>query len=256
MNQKVAADTTPLNVLLVEDSPTEAKLAEHMLSGRQGLWAVRTVGRLSDAFVELRTRPVDVVLLDLNLPDSKGLDTVAAVRGHSPEIAVVVLTAYDDEATSLEILRRGAQDYLLKKGWGSAQLSRVLRHAIERQRTALALRDSLERFPPAFRESPLGVVHLDNDLKLVEANDAFARALGRARDQLLAAPVATFLHPEEQDRELIALARLLRGEGSSHRSEPRWLAGDGSGVPARITAWRVRGRQPLALVVSDFSDSA
>jgi diguanylate cyclase (GGDEF)-like protein/PAS domain S-box-containing protein len=123
-----------IEVLVVEDNPTDARLLEVMLARltAQGFrW--RRVDRLSDALTLLNQRRYDVVLLDLALPDSCGLDTIRRVRSTAADVPIVVLTGLDDESTGLASLREGAQDYLLKDELRPNLLSRALRYAIERQ---------------------------------------------------------------------------------------------------------------------------
>src|ERR1700728_3073609 len=119
-----------LSVLLVEDSPTDVLLAEEALSTDR--FRVQNSQRLGDALKLLLTEPFDVVLLDLGLPDSQGLDTLRTVRSKSPLVAVVVLTGKDDEELAVQALKEGAQDYLVKGQVQSEVLRRTIRYAIER----------------------------------------------------------------------------------------------------------------------------
>ena len=245
------SEETGFRVLLVEDSPVEATLATRMLAGRDGLWTVQTADRLSAALSHLTQHGADVVLLDLNLPDSKGLDTVSAIQRHAPDVPLVVLTATDDDATCLAILRRGAQDYIVKRGWGSAQLSRTLRHAVERHRTARALRDQERRFPPAFQHGPLGLSLLDAALKLVEVNETCCRDLGYARAELLSLGLSDLTEPEHRDRDRRFLTEVLAGRVPAYRAETRWRARQGTPVAVRVSAWRTRESEPHLLVLSE-----
>ncbi len=123
-----------IEVLVVEDNPTDARLLEMMLAKvtTQGFrW--RRVDRLSDALTLLNQRHYDIVLLDLALPDSYGLETIRRVRSAVADVPIVVLTGLDDESTGLASLREGAQDYLLKDELRPNLLSRAMRYAIERQ---------------------------------------------------------------------------------------------------------------------------
>src|SRR4051794_5469290 len=105
-----------LMVLLVEDTPDHADLAELALDepDPQGSFGVIRTSRLAEALPRLDGGGVDVVLLDLILPDSEGLATFNAVRDHAPSVPIVVMSALDDEELALEAVREGAQDYLVK----------------------------------------------------------------------------------------------------------------------------------------------
>jgi DNA-binding NtrC family response regulator len=125
-----------IKVLLVEDNPAEARLLQEALleAGRQ-MVEVTHVDRLSEAFKQIRSRQLDALLLDLSLPDSKGLDTVARAQEEAPHLAIVVLTGNEDEEAALAAVRMGAQDYLFKGGDTQGQLLlRAIFYAIERKR--------------------------------------------------------------------------------------------------------------------------
>ncbi|MCR4437790.1 MAG: response regulator [bacterium] len=125
----------PYKVLLVEDNPGDARLVEIALSEPGPLpFSLERVGLLSAALRRLEKEKFDVVLLDLSLPDSQGLDTVVAVRKQNPEVPVVVLTGLDDERSSVEALHMGAQDYLVKGTATGETLRRTIRYAVERRK--------------------------------------------------------------------------------------------------------------------------
>ena len=107
--------TLPLNVLSVEDNPGDARLIGELLVESDLPFSVENVERLSDGLARLRRGGVDVVLLDLSLPDSSGLETLTAMRAEAPDVPIVVLTGHGDEPQlGLEAVRQGAEDYLVK----------------------------------------------------------------------------------------------------------------------------------------------
>jgi signal transduction histidine kinase len=123
----------PKHVLLVEDSPTDAALLrQSFLRLEQSKWKLTHVERLSSAISACLTDTVDVVLLDLRLPDSEESDTLLEFRDSVPDIPVVVLTMMDDETLEQQAMAGGAQDYLVKGQITLPLLSRSLRYAIER----------------------------------------------------------------------------------------------------------------------------
>ena len=128
-------------VLLIEDEPDYARVLQEMLVRETNPpLGVTSVDRLRAGLDHLAKGGIDVVLLDLFLPDSRGLDTFTRIHLHVPEIPIVVLTVYDDDAVALEAVRKGAQDYLLKGHVDGKMLSRVIRYAIERHRMQATLR--------------------------------------------------------------------------------------------------------------------
>jgi signal transduction histidine kinase len=127
--------TSALKVLLVEDNAGDARLLREMFTTeRPGSIALTHLMRLSEALVHLAKGGVDIVLLDMGLPDGHGLDTVRRVRVVAPDVPLIVLTGLDDEALAAEAMKEGAQDYLIKGQIENRALPRALRHAIERHR--------------------------------------------------------------------------------------------------------------------------
>lgn len=134
---------TGLRVLVVEDVEADrALILETLASGTGGRLVLRGATTLADAEAALAAATFDVVLLDLNLPDATGLDTIRRVFGSGSQAAVVVLTGVDDELLARQALRAGAQDYIVKGHADSATLLRAIAYARER-RLATAEREQL-----------------------------------------------------------------------------------------------------------------
>jgi DNA-binding response OmpR family regulator len=128
-------NAVPIKVLLVEDEQGQAYLFKHMLSEiRSPLFEVTWVEELQPGLEILATGSVDVIVLDLSLPDSIGEKTFSRLHGLFPNSPVVVLTGLDDDSTGLAIVQAGAQDYLVKGQVNGPLLARALRYSIERKR--------------------------------------------------------------------------------------------------------------------------
>jgi signal transduction histidine kinase len=122
-------------VLLVEDNPGDARLLREMLNGDNSLDVdLACVSFMSEAERHLAMRTVDIILLDLGLPDAQGLAAIRRARIAAPDIPLVVLTGMDDEALAGQSLQEGAQDYLIKGQIDTRGLLRALRYAGERKR--------------------------------------------------------------------------------------------------------------------------
>jgi signal transduction histidine kinase len=130
---------TVLRVLMVEDRATDVLIARDELEQTSGvMFQVQHVARLGEALALLQQQPFDAVLLDLNLPDSLGLDTFTQLRCAVPAIAIVLMSHSDDATLALHAVQAGAQDYVVK-GTQNGQLARSLRYAVERARSEQAL---------------------------------------------------------------------------------------------------------------------
>jgi two-component system, sensor histidine kinase and response regulator len=136
-----------LHVLLVEDNPGDVHLIRRMLSDAASAGAgsspfdVTCVDTLAGGVRSLHANRSDVVLLDLSLPDSQGLNTLASMQAAAPEVPVVVLTGLADEDAALAAVQNGAQDYLVKGRVDPYALSNSIRYARERKQLLEALRD-------------------------------------------------------------------------------------------------------------------
>jgi PAS domain S-box-containing protein len=142
-----------VNILLIEDNLAEARLLQEVLNGtivnRFNLAHVKRLGEAISLLErptneQLKTDNFDVILLDLTLPDSYGLASLDSLIQHAPTLPIVVLTNTNDDELAVEAVRRGAQDYLVKRHIHQEILVRSLRYAIERKQAAEALREANE----------------------------------------------------------------------------------------------------------------
>jgi serine phosphatase RsbU (regulator of sigma subunit) len=124
----------PTRILLIEDSNTDALLIQAHLRKAGNSFVVRREVRLADGLAQVDRGEADVILLDLNLPDSAGLDTFRTLHRHALQIPIVVLSGQDDVDLAVDAVALGAQDYLPKGEVSRSSLSRSIRYAIERSR--------------------------------------------------------------------------------------------------------------------------
>jgi CheY-like chemotaxis protein len=168
-----------MKVLLIEDNPGDARLIQEMVSEADGAeFDLEHVDRLSTGLERLSVKDVDVVLLDLELPDSSGFDTFTSVQAQVPEVAIVVLTGLEDKTVVNNALQAGAQDYLSKNQLDSNLLMRSMRYAIERKKAERRL-EHLNSVLKAIRNvNQLIIVEKDRGSLLQEACDALIEARG------------------------------------------------------------------------------
>jgi signal transduction histidine kinase len=143
----VSLAATAIRALLIEDNPGDARLIREMLrdaAGGEAAVDLAHADRLSLGLERLSQGDVEVVLLDLSLPDSLGFETFTSVHTRAPDVAIVVLSGLDDETVAMRAVREGAQDYLVKGNVDGGAILRSMRYAIERQRLEAVRRD-LER---------------------------------------------------------------------------------------------------------------
>lgn len=131
----------PIRVLLVEDNPGDARLIQELLKEAwEGRFEVTVAVRLSEAIEKLGgDNEYQLILLDLSLPDSRGIDTFHAIAKHASRIPLIVLSGLDDEALALQTVEEGAQDYLVKGQVEPRTLARAIRYAMKRVEAERAL---------------------------------------------------------------------------------------------------------------------
>ena len=130
-----STSSNTIKILIVEDNPDDVLLLREMLAeSRTALFELAHVERLDQAFEYLAAQEVDVVLLDLSLTDSQGLDSFTRLASREPRVPIILLTGLDDEELAVKAVREGAQDYLVKGRMDRNPLARSIRYAIERKR--------------------------------------------------------------------------------------------------------------------------
>ncbi|HEY9180332.1 MAG TPA: response regulator, partial [Candidatus Baltobacteraceae bacterium] len=122
-----------MRVLIVEDSTTDSTIVQRYLQRDSKAPEVHSASRLSDAVAIAQKTPLDVILLDMSLPDAQGVDAVRRMRAAVPHVPIVILSGLEDESLATEAVQAGAQDYLIKGHVDAVSLRRALRYAIERQ---------------------------------------------------------------------------------------------------------------------------
>jgi len=128
-------DTAAQSVLLIEDNPGDARLIEEMLREDPATpFRLNRADRLSRGLELLSLKETELVLLDLSLPDSHGLETFSKVYAHSPKVPIIVLSGNDDQTLALFAVKSGAQDYLVKGKIDRELLLRAMQYSIERKR--------------------------------------------------------------------------------------------------------------------------
>jgi len=136
-----------LSILTVEDNPSDLFLVEHMLrSSSLEIGKLYSTDRISQAAEMIQSREIDIVLLDLTLPDSFGINSFIHLKPVVQKIPVIILTGLSDTCLALEAIKEGAQDYLVKGEFNENLLAKSIQYSLERKRNLENLRESNERF--------------------------------------------------------------------------------------------------------------
>ena len=161
-----------LRILIVEDNPADADLVRELLSEPAGAMSVQieSVPRLSQALTRLENKDIDLVLLDLSLPDSQGLQTFHTLRKAAPDIPVIVLTGTDDQELATAAVRDGAQDYLVKGQISGSLLSRAIRYALARHKAEQELARTAREWQTTFDATKDAIWILDENHRILRTN--------------------------------------------------------------------------------------
>ena len=170
---------TTMRILLIEDNEDDAQLiGEALAEKKETVFDLDWVDRLAKGLSRLAEGKMDVVLLDLSLPDSYGLETLDKLQACADTVPVVVLTGLDDESMAVRAVRRGAQDYLVKGRLDSDLLARTIRYSIERKQAEKQFRALLESTPDAH-------VIVNSAGTIVRVNGQTENLFGYARQELV-----------------------------------------------------------------------
>ena len=229
-----------IHVLLLEDNPGDVRLFREFF--REDALAeieLDQVERLKTGLEHLARAKPDVILLDLGLPDSQGLETFARVFAQAPEVPIVVLTGLNDAEQAVEAVTAGAQDYLVKGDVSGGLLVRAIRYAIERKRTEESLRESEERFHSLYANVTVGIYRTTPGGQILMANPSMVRMLGfDSFDQLAQRNLAQEGH--EADYPRIQFLEAMEKQDEIIGFESAWTKRDGTKLFVRESARAIR----------------
>lgn len=228
------------NLLLVEDDPAEARLIQDALGGPPACaYRVEWVTRLAAAVARLGKQDIDIVLLDLALPDGHGIEVFDRLFAVAPNALILVLTAASDEEVARLAVQRGAQDYFVKGHADAHWLPRALHYAIERKASQDALLTSEARFRAMSDASPLGIFVSDALGNCIYTNAAYQKISGLSFDQALGTNWSRAIHPDDRQRVLADWRDAARGQ-EPFQTECRFLREDNSFVWTRLSTAPMR----------------
>ena len=198
-----------IHVLLIEDSALDARLVRGMLEhDESGAFTLEHVSTLKEGIRSLECGSgTHVILLDLGLPDATGLQTLRRIMPLAQSASVVVMTGHQDEELGIAALREGAHDYLIKGQVDGAQLRRILRYAIERQKLQSDLRAEIEwrarvqqalqlseqRYRLLSETAPMGILLSDELGRVIDANTQALAMFGYQRGELIGESIEILL---------------------------------------------------------------
>jgi len=256
MDQQVQQVQTTLRILIIEDDLIDRKSLQRLIARSSLADAqVESVGSIKDARDVLAKGQYDIVLSDLGLPDSHGMDTIKALRTLAPELPLVILSGLDDEATAILAVQQGVQDYLIKGQVDSQLLVRSIKYAIERKKAERQMRVAEHRYRTIFENSAVAIMLVDEQERLVSWNRFTEQLLGMTAEDLHLRQIRS-LYPVEEWQRIRALN--IRRLGMQHHLETKMIRKDGQSVDVDISLSVLRDAEDKVIgsigVVHDITE--
>ena len=176
----------PLNILLIDNNLEDVEIIRNMIKKYANFSAeLISVDHLSKGLEYLNIKKFDIILSDLGLPDSQGIDTLKKIMDKVQDVPIIVLTGLEDETLGIQSVQQGAQDYLIKSKVEGKMLGRSLSYAIERKIKDAKLRESEERVHKIINENADGIIIVDKKGVICFVNPAAEKLFGRKKDELI-----------------------------------------------------------------------
>jgi PAS domain S-box-containing protein len=244
------------NILLIEDNPVDARVIRELIMEYGKEFNVELAFTLSEGLKRLnpKKRDISVVLLDLTLPDSAGINTFENVYSQVPWLPIVVITGLDDTMVSEEAIHKGAQDYLIKGQINGPLLVRAVRYAINRKKTEQKLAETLNLNQKILAASAMGIFTYKTSGQCVFANEAASQISGASKQQLLE---QNFHHTESWHKSgLYTIAQKVLKTGKSYQKDLHFINSFGKEVwfDCFLTIINSSGETHLLLIINDISE--
>lgn len=247
---------SPLQLLVVEDSPTDRSWLVMMLnSSDAGPFEVEYAETMASAESALHNRDYDCVLLDLSLPDCDGVESVRRAVLAGPETAVVVFTGRDEQELGLRSIEAGAEDYLVKGQVNGNRILTAARWAVTRlhQRGAVAGEDPAVGWAvptvDLVAEVRAPAAQLDARLTVGAANEGFAALVGLPIADLVGSPLTALVTPAEVMAVADGFRPLVQGDVAAANAELSFLARGGRERSRWVTGVALSGGGALVVVL-------
>ena len=250
-----------MKILLIEDNLGDAALIQEML--REATHAhieclnieFLHVVRLAQAMAIIAQHAIDLVLVDLSLPDSHGLETFKKLNSQIPQIPIIVLTGDGAEANGMAALQMGAQDYLTKSEVNSHTLLHSIRYAVERKRSELSLQESENRFRSAFNTAAIGMAIVSTEGRWLKVNRALCQSIGYTEEEMLQIDFQRLTHPDDLADDLNYFNQMLSGKIDTYQMEKRYFHKQGYVVWIMLCVSGVRNaNREMLYFVSQIQD--
>ena len=233
-----------VRIIMVEDNPGDALIIQEMLKEiYDDNFDLHRFQRVDDGLKHLNEN-FDIMLLDLNLPDSQGIGTFNTMNKHAPELPIIILTGLIDEELAINIVSEGAQDYLVKGQIDKQLLSRSIKYSIERKRIEIDLRNSEEKYRLMVEKIESGLFLINSKNEISYVNRQMADMLGYNMDDLINQDVFNFI--QKKCRDVFKKHLKVNNRGIGQTYEIQFLNKNGSPL------WVLMSTSPLHKLTGEY----
>lgn len=242
-----------IKLLMIEDNLGDVRLIQEMLAAINGApYALESVNHLQAGLKRLKKGDIDLIFLDLDLPDSTGIHTFLKLKSQERRVPIIVLTGFEDEGLAIEAVRSGAQDYLVKGQVDSRLLNHSIRYAIERKRVEQALRESEEMYRTLMKTSPDAVTVTDLEANIIEVSQQTLILHGfKSSEELIGKNALELIAPENHKKAINSIQNTLE-KGFVRNAEYTLLRKNGTRFIGEINASLIKDAygEPKAFIAT------
>jgi two-component system sensor histidine kinase UhpB len=239
-----------LNILIIEDNPGDLMLLEEtILSTGLSIDKVHHAYHLSTAAEILTAEFINLIFLDLTLPDSTGIDSFLKIYKEAEKVPVIVLTGLTDMNVATEAIAQGAQDYLIKGEFDEKLLFKTILYSIERKRNSETMRESNERYKYLFNNNPMPMWVYDKEtFAFLEVNEAAIRHYGYSRNEFLGMTILD-IRPVSDAELLVTNTTLPGNDYPANKGVWKHIKKDGNIIFVEITTHEISFNDRIAALV-------
>jgi diguanylate cyclase (GGDEF)-like protein/PAS domain S-box-containing protein len=249
-----------LHILLIEDNPGDVRIIKELLrEAKDRVYIIDQAGTLKAGLEILLSSAIDVIMLDLNLPDFCDIDSLESVITLVGDVPVIIMTGLEDETTAINAVKSGAQDYLVKGQVGRRLLLRSIHYSIARKKAEVQLRASETRARAISDSSLDGIIVMDGDGVITYFNKAAERVFGYAEHEVLGRKLHDMMVSEEARlqyyRKLPVFSETGQCEVIGKTLELTGTKKDGSNFPLElsVSSFRINNKWHSAGTVRDIT---
>lgn len=247
---------TLLQILVIEDNPGDYLLVSEYLEESFPEATIFHANTLQKGIDFLEKEPIDVILLDLTLPDGMGINSFHAVNSKVPPIPIIILTGLGDTQIALESLKVGAQDYIVKDDANPAVLAKSIQYGIERSKIKTRLKNSEEQYKYLFHSNPLPMCAYNKSHQFLMVNEAALKHYGYSEEEFLKLSINDLKHNVKEAEQQAAAINDSSNKGSNYNIDLQHRKKNGEIIDVEVRTHEIvsEGQNACLAVIHDVTE--